>query len=237
MQSYGFDLKDDGLSSDFCRIGQGQSMRERLQNGLVQANVMKGSDELRSFTDNTVWHRGGAESFVADAMLKTESGVSLHIIGKALVSFGSQPDRVLASWLRRRRALQLAGIRVPFLYSAFGGTIYEEYIASDISHAAFSVQPLINDIARTAVLLDYAGFEPLSFLSDLRNQDNKVYYVDFGSDLGDPTGMPRNRAKSQIDRILSEPGRTSCLEYYELYLWEFKRGSERFNRTQSREEC
>ena len=212
-------LNRDGLSSDFLRLGCGDSSLERLETGLVKANLMKAGDELRSFEDVTHWRRGGAETFIATSVLVTTSGERHHVIGKAFASFAS-PERACTSWLRRRLLLEELGIRVPRLYSVFSGIIFEEFIEAELHIDDCSLGQLIEDIALTAVLLDHGGFEPLCFLKDLRMRAQTVYYVDFGSDLGEPEGTLKDCAKIEIQNALLEPQRSECLSYYNSY---FKR--------------
>lgn len=215
-----FDLRDDGVSADFIRLGHGQNITMRLENGLIKAGVIKPAERLTTFVDVTAWHQGGAETFVGDSYLSTDRGVCHHIIGKALFSFGLKPERMLDSWLSRRETLRRIGVRVPTLYSAFGGTLYEEYVEAELVEHFSGSEALATDVARTAALIDWAGFESLAFLDDLRTQEERAYYVDFGFDLGDPTGVPNKRARSNIERKLSEPLRSACLKHYDSCLAE-----------------
>ena len=214
-----FDLRDDGLSADFIRLGHGQNMTIRLEEGLVRAGVISAAERLTTFVDVTAWHQGGAETFVGDSYLSTDRGGSHHIIGKALFSFGSTPERMLGSWLGRRETLRRVGVRVPILYSAFAGTLYEEYVEAELFEHFFCSDALAVDVARTAALIDWAGFESLAFLDDLRTQEERAYYVDFGFDLGDPTGVPNKRARSNMEKKLCEPFRSTCLKHYDSCLF------------------
>jgi hypothetical protein len=212
------DLREDGLSADFLRLGDGETTAVRLESGLVRAGVIGATERLNTFVDVTTWHQGGAETFVGDSYLNTDRVWRRHIVGKALFSFAVTPERMLDSWLSRRETLRLIGVRVPILYAAFAGTLYEEYIESELFERSLCSETLTTDVARTAALVDRAGFESLSFLSDLRTQNEKAYYVDFGFDLGDPTGVPNKRARSSLGKALCEPFRTACLKQYDSCL-------------------
>jgi hypothetical protein len=175
---------------------------------------MRHWDKIVSFSDINDWRRGGAETFVADSVLVTELCERRHVIGKALVSFASSADRFLTSWIARREQLSRLGIRVPFLYSTGPGIILEEFIQGEFCITDCDADQLNKDLARAAVLLDLGGFEPLSFLKDLRRRGHRVYYVDFGSDLADPERTSGRRARLELERNLQGRVKSKCLHHY-----------------------
>ena len=115
-------------------------------------------------------------------------------------------------------------------YSAFAGTIHEQFIEDELTVDSWAVPDLIKDVARTGARLDSAGFVTLSFLNDLRRSGNQVYYVDFGFDLGEPRPGPTCSAREDIDRRIPAPYKAKCLEYYEVYIRELARGRDPLER-------
>jgi len=212
-----FSLLKEGLSQEFLRIGVGGSLEEKLQDGLVKRNILEPSEAIHQFSDCTAWHRGGAETYIADSVIEVGSTRKdrRHIIAKALVSFGSQPEVQRADWIKRRKILVGAGIRVPHLYYSDEGIILEEFIESELHAPAYETESVIKEIARIAVVLDRFGFTTFGFLDDLRIQNDKVYFVDFGSDLGDPAEVPTERARNTLELKLEEPYRSRCLSNYD----------------------
>lgn len=215
-----FSLLDGALSSEILKLGEGMAIAERLESGLLKAKIIRPGEKLLAVSDCSVWHQGGSETFVADSTITVEHEriEKRHVIGKLLFSFASPLNVILASWLRRREVLQAIGVRVPHLYSVAGEAIYEEFIESELAEDSWAAPKLLNDIAMTAARLDYAGFVTLSFLNDLRRAGEKVYYVDFGFDLGDPKATPTSSARAEIERRVPDPYKAKCLQQYETHL-------------------
>jgi hypothetical protein len=215
-----FALLPTGLSEEFLRLGIGDTDEERLANGLMRRNILQQDEKLAELSDCTAWHQGGAETYIADSIVKVESkqSESRHVIAKALFSFGTQPEIQLRSWMKRRKIIAELNIRVPYLYSAANGTIYEEFIESELDPDCFTTQNLLRDLAQIAASIDHAGFTTLNFLSDLRRRNDKLFYIDFGFDLGDPGETTTDRARITLEQKLSEPYKKECLEYYKKFI-------------------
>jgi hypothetical protein len=211
-----FLLLPAGLSEEFLRIGTGDTQAERMQEALMKSNILQSGERLLGISDVTPWHRGGAETYVADSIIELQSKHEerRHVIAKALVSFGSRPEAQLASWVKRRTLIAELGIRVPYMYSASRGAIYEEFIESELEPTSFTVPKLLEEMAKIAATLDHSGFATIAFLSDLRRRADKLYYIDFGSDLGEPGQVATSCARGLLERKLPEPYKAECLMHY-----------------------
>ena len=226
-ESNEFDLLESGLSAELMRIGIGDSQAERLRIGLIRIGVMEESESLLGLRDQSAWHRGGGETFVADSIARivdrsqkysTDAPYDeRHVIAKALVSFGTTPEVMMSSWLRRRTILTSLQIPVPRLFGAFQGTLYEEFIEDELSPESLLVTEVLEELGRIAAVLDRAGFATLSFMADLRRREKKLYYIDFGFDLGEPGNAPSSNAKSQLESKLTHAQRDLALQSYNNY--------------------
>lgn len=222
-----FVLLESGLSAEFIRLGVGESDLDRLSSGLLKVGVMQQRESLKWLKDLSAWRRGGGETFIADSVIvvtdprsqKTEELLTQerHVIGKALVPFGSPPEIAMATWLRRRDLLLALNVPAPQLFGAIGGTIYEEFIDLELSLEAFQIPVILKELGRIAAILDQAGFTTLSFLSDIRRRNTRLYYVDFGFDLGEPSGSACSSAKSQLESQLPNASKDIAIDSYNLH--------------------
>lgn len=212
-------LLQKGMSAEFLRTGRGRDQRARLQDGLRSKGILGSNESLVGFVDSNPWRQGGAETYIADSIIYLQStkDETRHVIAKALVSFGTQPDAQLRSWTKRRQLLCDLGIRVPRLFSAVEGTIYEEFIEDEVN-SGLTRGPIIRELARIAAILDVSGFMTLGFLDDLRRREDKLYYVDFGSGLGEPGDEPTDRALKTLDKMLGEPYKSECRKWYTSFV-------------------
>ena len=77
-------------------------------------------------------------------------------------------------------------MQLQFFFSALNGVIYEEFIDQDFSVTTVLPADILEQVAFIAAQLDKKGFATFSFINYIRVKNNKLYYVDFGSDLGEP---------------------------------------------------
>lgn len=216
------DLLQEGIGQEIGRDVALGDAPHRLEEGLRRLNLLRPGERLQRYRDVSSWVRGGAETFVAQGLVTYYFEGQLQerqFVAKALVSFGTQPHEMLASWLRSRDVLASRLVRLPELYAATGGTLYEEHIAEPFRLDGPHSQAQLEELARVAVELDDARFQSLAFLHDLRVQGGLVYYVDFGSDLGPPEIATRQHARETLDRDLKGSDRDSCLAVYDE-LWQ-----------------
>lgn len=189
-----------GLFEEFIRYGKGVSHANRLKNSLVQLGIIQSSQKIVYYEDIEPWHKGGSETYIAECKIKFKEGNELHIIAKALISLATESDRLTKTWLNRRDILKNYGIRVPKLFATNEGVLFEEFIDNKFELENLKSKNIINEVGKYAAILDFHGFITLSFLSDLRIKNNKLYFVDFGFDLGEPSHKIVNNAKQEMDK-------------------------------------
>ena len=146
------------------------------------------------------WYRGGAETYCLDFTI-SQLGISKRYIIKALVAFspGTNPNHQLTSWSRRRVHLEKIGIPVCPIYGVGSGVFIELFLEYDIREwmRSFSTHDermirLRSDISIHCRALAEHGYNPICILPNYRVQDDLPYWVDFGSDLGDPNHSTMN---------------------------------------------
>jgi len=153
---------------------------------LNKIGVLDNDESLTSYTDLTKWLRGGAETYIAISSVTTNKGLK-KFIAKALISIASQPDKQLEGWMKRRKIIESLNIRTPKLFSALNGVIYEQFIDEPLIINPTVTRGVIEQLVFIASQLDSIGFTTLSFINDIRISSDDLYYVDFGSDLGEPS--------------------------------------------------
>jgi hypothetical protein len=207
----------DGLGEELERLGVGSGRAERVRSRLVDIHILKPDWKLFLYRDQARWERGGAETYVAVALVIGGREDEMHertFVAKALVPFGTSVEAAVQSWVRTRAHIQSIGIRVPAIYHSDAGTIYEEYIEKPFGPDWFESTPLLQEIGSICARLDAHGYETLSVLGDLRRKDDTVYCVDFGFDLGKPTNVRSTRALEEISAKIPQPFRQTCLDSY-----------------------
>jgi hypothetical protein len=181
------------------------SMMRELKNNnlefcLKQIKVLNDSENLISYSDITPWQRGGGETYISVGVATT-SDKEIKFIAKALVSMATQPDQQLKNWNSRREFINKIGIKTPILFSSSNGTIYEEFIDDDFEFTNELSDAILKQLVTIAKTLDTSGFTTIAFSRDLRIKNNTLYYVDFGSDLGEPS---ENVSKSAFNHLQSK---------------------------------
>ena len=195
-----------GLSQSIIQLGKGLTEIEQLVSGLTKISIIDPSkEELVSYSDLSPWRRGGVETYIADSVITISHGNEnqiRHFIAKALISTASKPSDRVYDWLSRRNDLIQLGIKTPYLYSHLNGTIYEEFIDTQINHTHLQQIPIIIELARIAAILDMEGYPTLNFINDLRIKSETIYYIDFGFDLGTSHTNSCNNAKITLLKTL-----------------------------------
>jgi hypothetical protein len=155
--------------------------------GLVPADAPSFSIEV-----SDGWYRGGAETYIYRFRIGTCLGYSAEYLLKACVAFspGRTLERILDSWIRRRRLLSQLDISVPALFARDDGEILEEYIPysflEELRGESRNAAHLSRSLAEYAGSLAGLGFKPIEAFADLRSRGCDAVPVDFGEDLGDP---------------------------------------------------
>lgn len=200
-------FEENGFSHEFISNCHSKDRVPCLLAGLKKVGLLTPSDELKSYSDIGSWTRGGAESYIAIAKITTTSQQQIKCIAKAYASFGSSPAKRMDIINQRRFHLASQGIRVPKKYGESSGVIYEEYIERDLTEAKKDLtEHAKREIAETAAVLDYNGYTPRCFLKDLRcsEEADKIYYIDFGEDLGHADGKIKETSLMQLKSNFKE---------------------------------
>lgn len=167
---------------------------------LLKVGVLKEGEVLQAYHDISAWQRGGAETYNTVATITVKEH-ERKFIAKALVSMVTKPEQQLANWSSRRTIIQQLGIKTPKLFAELNGVIYEEFIDNNFSLDSNLQKTILEQLAFIAGQLDRKGFTTLSFINDIRLKDTTLYYVDFGSDLGEPS---QDKKDSAIKLLMSK---------------------------------
>lgn len=137
------------------------------------------------------WKRGGAETYLYAFEVYCVGRAPRAAVAKAMVAAtpGIPPEAQLDRRLSRRSALLDAGCPVPLLYGSGNGLYIEEMLDQDLS--SFIVLNVPNLTLQAAILLVLsgiadAGFRPLSLIPNIMISNQSAFWVDFGTDLGEP---------------------------------------------------
>jgi nucleoside diphosphate kinase len=198
------------------------SLHESKQTNLLsesllrEVGVISNDEKLMLIRRILEPRRAGGESFLSafSAAVETKEGeIDVKFIAeKSIVSFGGFSSLKAKSRVERLRLLRESGANTVKVYGLKGSTIYEEYIFSEttpeetinkIKSGYYGHKEgirLVNQLVAIARALDQNGFVHVgSFFSDLIFNGENFYFVDGGSDLGDPNpSKPNNLAMNQL---------------------------------------
>jgi len=171
--------------------------RDSLERSLRELCLLQHDESLISCIELSDWRRGGAESFIAEAEIlcsSSEGDRRRRFVAKAVLPpFGWAVVDYLTEMMGRRTMLAEAGVPVVQQYAVREGVLFQAhlpYSVSDLYRSGNWAEPMMaqaHDIERKVRAL---GFHPLNVLADLRSDGEKLYYVDFGADLGGPSSAP-----------------------------------------------
>lgn len=182
-----------GVSSSICKVGGRTEVNEQsLFLGLIQLNLLDERCSIIRFEDLSPWVRGGSETYIAECKLvfeKENVTSERHIIAKAILSMVDVDSR-WNQYLRRIKRLNEYGVKTPLNFGYAEGVIYQEFIPFSFAEFYQSANPAVKDglrqeLRQMARLVDDAGFSTTGFVHNIRTDGEKLYIVDFGSDLGD----------------------------------------------------
>jgi hypothetical protein len=191
---------------------------------LCSLKIISENEQILDYQELASWERGGDETFIAKASIRLVNPFSVEeeriFIAKAVTALGPSIDTIASTWLKRRSLLQKY-MGVPLLYSYQKGVIYEEFIPYATKDLLmYNRDFCIRELAKVAYVLDSLGFQPLDIIPNVRGKADKLAWIDFGSDLGEPgaintdIGFSRKILENEIELTASE--KTSFLEVYEL---------------------
>lgn len=204
-----------GLIQD-CGFSPGDRAPELevLAQSLSYLGIISSSNDFSAYTEISNWERGGGETYIACAKVllkrdETNSPSEISFIAKAIVTFGLPLETVANEWIARRYKLQ-QHIEVPKLFAFHKGVFYEEFIPYSIQNILDNGfqnrQWLILEIAKISSVLDWLGFQPMNLMPNLRATKHKVYWVDFGADLGGPANISSTKSKKMSELELGLHG-------------------------------
>ncbi|MCX5708146.1 MAG: hypothetical protein NTY14_04110, partial [Candidatus Omnitrophica bacterium] len=201
-----------------------------LEQGLRGLKIIRENERLLLSEEVFDWRRGGAETFLASVriVLENDKGqqYSRQFLAKAVIKMF--PDKVAQEWLKRKEILDRLGIKTQevFAHQQGEGVLYVSWLPFT-GMEAFSAATgehktdLIKKLASIAARLDVAGFAARDFLHDLVSDGDELYYMDFGSDLGEPSWQQTITSKEKLLTFLkSDSDRTVAQEQYQLVLEE-----------------
>lgn len=187
---------------------EGDSLVERISIALRQLNVLEDGEELFAYSEIKDWQRGGDESFYAAADVKVsrdDEVISRPFVSKAIISMCI--DITIKNMVKRKDILEKAGVKVPHFYSVGNGCINQQYLPFTVYETIKEgrmTDGMLDQLIDIAAAVDKVGFLTMNYVSDLMTDMEDVYYVDFGSDLGEPGGYGYRRAFETLLRIARE---------------------------------
>lgn len=161
--------------------------------------------QVNLYSDISEWYRSGAETFVTTAEVEysnSSTTIDSKFVLKALVNFF--PKEQLKSWKKRREFLHKIGIPVSKWIDTYSGIIIEPYYALD--KEVFITPNFVNELSKIAAILDIHGFFSLKFIDDIRSDGASLFYIDFGSDLGEPSSNKTTEAKRTLEKYCLSKG-------------------------------
>lgn len=193
------------IASELCAAAETQDLPDALINlGLVTAAEIP--VELHC---NSVWYRGGAETYLFDFEIRRNGLPVRRALIKACTPFpgGTSIEDTLSEWLSRRHLLEHHGVHTPRLHYAGRGVIVEEFIPHSLDRRLLTSphrNSLLTELQRLSEIISDLGFKATAPFSDLRSRGTDVVMVDFGTDLGPPH--------------IEAPGTTDYLSQLEVWL-------------------
>ena len=187
-------MSDWSIAKELCMASGADSLEEAL----YRLGVLPRHERFRNYVVHQDWRRGGAETYIYHFEVIASSGRSVPLLLKAFTpsTIIGTIDEGLQQLIQRRRLLATNGIAVPVLYYVGRGVVLEQYIPFSLKERLeliartesmlFAVLVQLFDLAET---LDELGFAPIAPFDDLRIDNDRVYVIDFGEDLGPPLAV------------------------------------------------
>lgn len=196
------------VENELCKLAR----TEKLEEALVRLRVLNVNEQVARVTILADWVRGGAETYLYEFTVDTIGGERVALVLKAYITFPGPfgIDEYISELVARRNLLASHGVHVPVLHYAGDGVVLEQripYSLSEVEAPLRDVLPYREQLHRIATCLDSLGFQPVSWLDDLRTDKQSIYMIDFGHDLG-PQGIRYGTRWSEdmLTRWLSQHG-------------------------------
>lgn len=209
-------IKEKSVSGEILREGYELDI-QGITTWLKHHKIVPQNAQVNMYSDISEWYRSGAETFMTTAEVEysnSSTTVYSKFVVKALVNFC--PEEQLNSWKKRREFLHKIGIPVSKWIDTYSCSIIEPYYALD--KEAFIALNFVNELSKIAALLDIHGFFSLKFIDDIRSDGTSLYYIDFGSDLGEPSSKKSNEAKRALEKYCLSKGVEFPYTIYDLII-------------------
>ena len=182
-----------------------------IQAELTRAKVLEPGAVLRSYVDSA-YQRGGAETYICRMSITTDRA-ALRLFVKTIIEPGRGADMV-----QRRRLLEAHKVPttrlVGFLPGKEEGSVcdlFEEDVNPEAEMTLDASNPQVlpylspsalEELGKTAAVLDHLGFAAVNFVRDMlvSSDKSRIYYADFGSDLGGPGAFSRKDSFFTLER-------------------------------------
>lgn len=177
---------------------------------LREVGLISPGATLERIVEDAPWRRGGAETYVYLFSVVGSDGQTRRAVAKALVAAtpGIPPEAQLDRWIHRRNLLRSRGCGVPVLYAFGKGMLVEEWIEHDAvdwllspTVANEAKADMVKQLVWYASCIDDLGFQPITFLPNIRVNGQDAKWIDFGSDLGGP--YPTNELRGYTATLLA----------------------------------
>ncbi|MBS0627190.1 MAG: hypothetical protein JSS09_03145 [Verrucomicrobia bacterium] len=226
----------DGSMLDFTKSivaknSSSSNLKDLMNDFFHEKGFLSESETLLEYGDTKEWFRAGGETYQSIGFIRytevdegSDSVIKIrNVIAKSIASVDRHRGN---SMLARRLDLKEAGLKVPDLYyverSEDGErvtTFYEEYFPHAVELLSLvegrkELSSLIaQEIAKIASVLDSKGYSNSNFIRDVivDPKTESTYYIDFGCDLGEPSGVLTRTAKRSIEQL---PKRSQILPFY-----------------------
>ncbi|HAQ02369.1 hypothetical protein A2467_02310 [Candidatus Nomurabacteria bacterium RIFOXYC2_FULL_36_8] len=190
MEEFRAQIIGNGISYDIVKKGFTLD-KTGISNWLKEKSILHVNDNLLSFEELKPWIRTGGETYSTTFIFSTND-TTYWLIAKALVTLN--PEKSLLDWERRRKILLDNNVPVSNWFWIGEGTIIETYYPK-----TFVDVVNFEDLIKMAFSIDKLGFVTLKFLDDIRcDVFGYPFYVDFGFDLGEPSGNHQYEAKGYL---------------------------------------
>ena len=199
------------IEAELCGLANATSLEDACVS-LRLAEPLAANAKL-ALVELAPWHRSGAETYLYLFALRNADVLVGEYALKAMVAAtpGIPPELQLKRHLDRRQRLADGGGSVPKLYAASKGVWLEERISHNLLDALPECEPsheLQRNLVSLLVSVAKCRFSPLSIAPNIMVRNATAYWVDFGTDLGDPTSTDVT-SSDLLQKLLTEVQRRS----------------------------
>lgn len=180
------------IESELCKIAETND----IEAALYKLSILETTEGLLNYQITRDWERSGAETYTFEFVVNTTNGKRIPLILKALVSYSpaSTLEDELGQLIKRRQLLESYGVVTPTLYYSGRGVWLEQWVPYSLKDRMSQIlsnetisEKIISQLFTFAIALDELGFRPIAPFDDLRTDDNQVFVIDFGQDMGPPS--------------------------------------------------